>query len=182
MVEKIFLKNKYRCILFLIAWSRDLNKKITFYHLKYALVKNYGSINIKNKRIRKNLEYFFKNPLSGELPKYYIMLHKIGEITNHELDKIISKNIINELEEYGWLTEENKFNSVQNLNNYLSRIYKLGLIDIKKRNKKRYPYYVLTTFGLEKFQKFYLKFLIDRCPVEKLDKLIQQFIKIIREK
>ena len=67
------------------------------------------------------------------------------------------------------------------VNNYLSRIRQLGLIKVEKRTKKGYPNYRVTELGMEKYQKFYLKFLIDGCPVEKLDQLIKQYTKIIRE-
>ena len=180
MVDEVFLKNKYRCILYLIAWSSKLNKKITFHHLKYALVKNYGGININDTRIKKNLEGFFKIPLKNKLPKYYNMLYKIGEINKDELNNMLSRNVLDELERVGWLTDGTKFSTVQNLNNYLSRIRKLDLIKIKKA-KRGYPFYTMTQFGMKEYQKFYLKYLVDSCSVEKLDKLIEQFDKIFRE-
>ena len=179
--DEVFSKNKYRSIFYLIIWSKNLNKKITIQHLKYALVKNHGCIDLNDKKIKKNLENFFKIHLKEEMAKYYVMLYKIGEITKNELDNIISKNVLNELEGYGWLTERSKFSTIQNLNNYLSRIRQLGLIKVEKKNKKGYPNYKITELGKEKYQKFYLKFLIDRCPVKKLDQIIQQYNKIIGE-
>lgn len=179
--DEVFSKNKYRSIFYLILWSNNLNKKITLHHLKYVLVKNHGGIDLNDKRIKKNLENFFKIHVKEEIARYYLMLYKIGEITKSELDKILSKNVLNELEEYGWVTEKAKFSTVQNLNNYLSRIRQLGLIKVEKRTKKGYPNYRLTKLGIEKYQKFYLKFLIDKCPVEKLDQLIKQYNKITRE-
>ena len=107
------------------------------------------------------------------------MLYKIGEINKDELNNMLSRNVLDELERVGWLTDGTKFSTVQNLNNYLSRIRKLDLIKIKKA-KSGYPFYTMTQFGMEEYQKFYLKFFIDRCSVEKLDKLIEQFDKIFR--
>lgn len=179
--DEVFAKNKYRSIFYLIIWSNNLNKKITLHHLKYALVKNHGGIDFNDKRIKKNLENYFKIHVKEDIAKYYIMLYKIGEIAKSELDSILSKNVLNELEGFGWLTENAKFSTVQNLNNYLSRIRQLGLIKVEKKTKKGYPNYRVTELGMEKYQKFYLKFLIDRCPVEKLDQLIQQYNMIIKE-
>ena len=149
-IEDIFNKNSYVNILYLIYNANKNNKKISLFHLKYALVLNHG-ITLMNNKLDQDLDKFFSVHVTNEKIKYYTMLYKIGEITKKELKNNISKNQIKTLEEFKWLNENTKFSSTQNLVNHLLRLKKLNLIKTKKDENKGYPNYVLTKYCTEIF-------------------------------
>ncbi len=176
-IEDVLEKNSYVNILYLIYNANINNKKITLFHLKYVLVKNHG-INLDNKQIKQNLDIFFSIPVKKETINYYKMLYKIGEITKKQLKINISKNQINKIKEFGWLNENKKFSTTQNLVNHLTKLKKLGFIKTKKNENKGYPNYELTKYGMQIFKKFFFKFLIERCSKDELDKLIEYYFKV----
>ena len=179
-VNDIFTKNHYRNILFLIDIANKYGQKITLHHLKYALVKNH-EIDLRNKKIKQNLDNFFSSVVQDEIKEHFTILYKIGEISKSEFKNKITKNSITQLREYGWLNENNKYTTVQNLVNHLAKLKNLDIIKSKKDRKKRYPYYLMTKKGMKEFHKFYLKFQIDKMSDDEINKLLDQYNKITQK-
>lgn len=65
-VESALKSEKYKAILRLILWSEYNNRKMKTFHIKYALVKDHGTIDIDNTITKNKLEAFFSgNILKG---------------------------------------------------------------------------------------------------------------------
>jgi len=123
-------QHHYQNIIELILSVNSMGRKITFAHLKYALVKNATS-KMTKKQIQ-NLDKVFKYPK----PVKATLLNGRTVKWNTLLDAMTTQEII---------TESKKFKRSSNLWNFKDNLIKLGLIEEKKKGKKQYLY--LTTKG-----------------------------------
>ena len=129
-IEKIFTKPHYQNIMYLITDAHQRNKKITFEHLKYVLVKN-TTDKLSDKKI-KELQKFFS---WGQIETWPTRNGKQKEI----------HSIIEFLFSFNFLEEQ--MNREQDLSNYLDRLLDFDLIE-KKKGKKQKPYYRITKLGM----------------------------------
>jgi len=66
-VESVLKNKKYFAILKLILWSEYNNRKMKTFHIKYALVKGHGTIEIDNTITKNKLETFFSGNILKDL-------------------------------------------------------------------------------------------------------------------
>ena len=68
-VEDVLKNKRYFAILKLILWSETNNKRIKANHMRYALVKDHGTINVKNDRTKNRYEQFYSSDILKDLRK-----------------------------------------------------------------------------------------------------------------
>lgn len=161
-IDDVFNKKRYRCIMDLITTysNNELEKRIKFSHLKYALVKDYKT---KNRTEKNNMESFFNSSYHqkeiDKIKKQY-ECDLIEKETYLKLIELFSKSKLKNLKDKGILLEEIKFPSEQSLRNALGRIKKLDLIK-PFPDKKGYAYYRAKNKGMAKYQRWLLHHTID---------------------
>ncbi len=163
--EEIARKNPYKAILFLIQRSHIKNKKIKFYHLRYALLED-SDISLKKEN---EIKKFFANR-----PSDYMV--KNPNYTWRFSDDIALM--------WSWKKIDKKItgsSQASNLNRLLIQLQKPYIDLIKKipDGPGEAPYYRLTKKGLELFHRSLLHSAVDRCPADKLSELnliIEKFL------
>ena len=175
--KDIFPKRHYRSILVFIMAASNPDKKITFSHLKYALVKD-ARQRFTTKE-RKSKEDFF------------IALLSEGEKT--ELKKKPAATSIFDFNERLAHRTDKKFERVSNLWNFLDKLIELGFIEKKRHGKTKY--YRLTRKGSLFMVEFVInshvsKFIAgrmhnldfsDKRQISKAHKLLTEFRKDIQQ-
>jgi len=178
--QNVFSNKKYKHILalFFHFGTGNEKEKIKFSHLKYALVKNYV---IKSKYEKKRMEDFFISKFYREMIEKLKIRYTLNELSKVDYNAFVvffRKGYLNELEERGWLSEKTKFSSEQGLRNAMYRIQKLGIIESKK-DKKGYPFYMLTEKGFLLYLRWWVHYLIDEHLKEDVDALFKLQLSIM---
>lgn len=174
-VGNIFLDRRYLAIITIFKILNESNRKIKFLHLKYALVKNHGNIDISNKTLMSHINQVFSfdkdlkerskrnlpiNRILGSLTKAQ---HKRYLKTEKKINDFISWMRLRDV-----ITKDTIFSSDQGLNNALDRMKKLNMIDTYPDEKGGYPYYKLTDFGLSRTNRFYANYILAFLPDESM--------------
>lgn len=129
-VNYVLKSNKYLNIIHLLDTCEFFNKRPTFKHLKYALLKPHNFDNIKVEKCQQ----FFKHPKK-----------KYPDILEQNTDYMYNGNLTSNLafQEYA---DSLKFQNEGILLHYFSYLKKLNIITTNKV-KNKHPYYSLTSFG-----------------------------------
>lgn len=171
--ENVYSKPRYRTIIKLIinCSNPDLDTKIKFSHLKYALVKKSKN---NNPSLEERMKDFFSDPYYNKIIQETTKEYEQGKInkkTYFNRMKILKNNILQVMIDQGIFSEDDKFTSDQALRDALGRLKKLGFID-NKPDTHGYDYYIAKKECLDSYLRWFLHYTIDELIPDKYNQAL----------